>query len=150
MKKEKVKEEIEELKILLQRTQADFANYRRRNEEHKSSFVRLANEDLVSQLLPVLDNFSLAAQHIPAELEKNNWAIGMKQIEKQYEQILNLNGLEQIKTAGEDFDPVFHEAVGEEHDKKQRNGIIIQEELAGYTLNGKLIRPAKVIVNRSK
>ena len=150
MKKEKEKNEAVELKNLLQRTQADFANYRRRNEENKSDFIKRANEDLIDQLLPVLDNFSLAARHIPDELTDNSWAVGMKAIEKQFEQILINNGLEMIKTVGESFNPDFHEAIKEDRNKKFPNNVITREELAGYTLNGKLIRPAKVIVNKIK
>src|SRR5476649_940639 len=106
MKKEKktteedLQNEFDELKSLLQRTQADFVNYRRRNEEDKSTFVRLATSDLVEQLLPVMDNFALAAKHIPAELAENSWAQGIQAIEKQFEQILLTNGLERVETEG--------------------------------------------------
>ena len=154
MKKEKktteedLQKEFDELKSLLQRTQADFVNYRRRNEEDKSTFVRLATSDLVEQLLPVMDNFALAAKHVPAELESNSWAQGVKVIEKQLEQILLTNGLEKVEVEGQPFDPTLHEAVGEVHDKKKVDEVIVSEETPGYMLGGKLIRPAKVIVNK--
>lgn len=140
--------ELEEMKQLVQRTQADFVNYRRRNEEDKMAFVRFATSNLVEQLLPVMDNFALAAKHIPAELTTNSWAQGMQAIEKQFEQILLINGLERVETEGKIFDPHLHEAVGELHKKGAKPGTVISEEMPGYKLGGKLIRPAKVIVNK--
>lgn len=145
---DKLQTEFDELKSLLQRTQADFVNYRRRNEEDKSTFVRFATSDLIEQILPVMDNFALAAKHVPEELESNSWAQGVKVIEKQLEQILLTNGLEKVEVEGQPFDPTLHEAVGEVHDKKKADEVIVNEETPGYMLGGKLIRPAKVIVNK--
>jgi len=142
--------EFDELKSLLLRTQADFVNYRRRNEEDKSKFVRYATSDIIEQLLPVMDNFALAAKHVPVELEGNGWVQGIQAVEKQFEQILLTNGLERVETEGQPFDPNLHEAVGELHDKSVKPGGIVSEEAPGYTLGGKLIRPAKVLVNKVK
>ena len=148
--KKKTQEEFDGLKSLLQRTQADFMNYRRRNEEDKATFVQFATSDLIQQLLPVMDNFALAAKHVPAELESNAWAQGIQAVEKQLEQILLANGLGKVDAEGQAFDPNLHEAVGEVSEEKQADGIIISEQAPGYTLGGKLIRPAKVIVNKLK
>jgi len=141
--------EFDELKSLLQRTQADFVNYRRRNDEDKAKFVRLATSDFIEQLLPVMDNFALAAKHVPAELATNNWVVGVQAVEQQLEQILLTNGLERVETEGKTFDPNFQEAVGEVHQKGLGPGIIVSEEAPGYILGGKLIRPARVIVNKT-
>ena len=155
-KKEKVikvgelQTEFAELKDLLQRTQADFVNYRRRNEEDKSNFVRYATSDIIEQVLPVMDNFALAARHVPAEIESNSWVIGVKAIEKQLEQILLANGLTKIETVGLQFYPNQHEAIDEVNDATKADHAITSEEAPGYLLNGKLIRPAKVIVNKLK
>ena len=105
------KEAIDEMKNLLQRTQADFINYKRRTEEERFHFLKTAHSDILAQTLPVLDNFSRAAQHTPVEIAENNWVIGIQAIEKQLEQILEANGLTKIKTVGEDFNPNFHEAI---------------------------------------
>jgi molecular chaperone GrpE len=145
---EKLQVEFDELKSLLQRTQADFVNYRRRNEEDKATFVRFATSDLIEQILPVMDNFALAAKHVPAEFTDNAWAQGVQAIEKQLEQILLANGLEKEEVEGQPFDPTLHEAVGEVTDKSKKDSIIVSEETPGYMLGGKLIRPAKVIVNK--
>lgn len=148
VKEDKLQTEFDELKSLLQRTQADFVNYRRRNEEDKADFVKYASSDIIEQILPVMDNFALAARHVPAEIESNSWAIGVKAIEKQLEQVLLTNGLTKIDTVGLAFDPKMHEALGEVCDESQPDQIITSEEAPGYLLNGKLIRPAKVIVNK--
>jgi len=156
MKKEKktavedLQAEFDELKSLLIRTQADFVNYRRRNEEDKASFVKLATSDLVEQLLPVMDNFALAAKHVPKELEGNSWVQGIQAVEKQFEQILLTNGLERVETEGKPFDPNLHEAVGEVTEEGVEPGAIVSEEAPGYMLGGKLVRPAKVLVNKLK
>ncbi len=147
---DKLQTEYAELRDLLQRTQADFVNYRRRNEEDRSNFVKYATSDIVEQVLPVMDNFALAAKHVPAEIESNSWVIGVKAIEKQLEQVLLANGLSRIETVGSQFDPNQHEALGEAADKTLSDGTITSEEAPGYLLNGKLIRPAKVIVNKLK
>ena len=143
----KLKAEVIELRDSLQRTQADFVNYRRRNEEEKASFVKFAQSRIIEEILPVMDNFALAARHVPVELETNNWTIGIQAIEKQLEQIMSANGVEKVETEGKIFDPNIHEAISKITDKKRKNHEIIREEAAGYMLNGKLLRPAKVIVN---
>ena len=150
VKEDQLQKEFDELKDLLQRTQADFVNYRRRNEEDKSSFMKYASADVIEQILPVMDNFALAARHVPEEIENNSWVTGIEAIEKQLEQVLMSNGLEKTETVGQKFDPNLHEAVGEENDASQVDGIVTSEEAPGYMLNGKLIRPAKVIVNKVK
>ena len=147
---EDLQTEFDELKSLLIRTQADFVNYRRRNEEERAHFVRFATSDLIEQLLPVMDNFALAAKHVPADLANNPWAQGIQAVEKQLEQILLTNGLVRVETEGQPFDPNLHEAVGELHRKGAKPGEIVSEEAPGYTLSGKLVRPAKVIVNKIK
>jgi len=149
-KEVKLQAEFDELKDLLQRTQADFVNYRRRNEEDKSNFVKYATSDIIEQVLPVMDNFALAAKHVPAEIESNSWVIGVKAIEKQLEQVLLANGLTRVESEGQMFDPNKHEAIAEVADKSQADGSVTSEEASGYLLNGKLIRPAKVIVNKLK
>lgn len=148
VKEDKLQTEFAELKDLLQRTQADFVNYRRRNEEDKANFVKYATSDIIEQVLPVMDNFALAAKHVPAEIESSSWVIGVKAIEKQLEQVLLANGLTKVETTGQTFDPNQHEALAEVTDETQADGVITSEEAPGYLLNGKLIRPAKVIVNK--
>jgi len=138
-----LEQKIGELTAGWQRTQADFVNYKKQAVEDKVKYCRSANGNLVYDLLPVLDNFQLAAKHTPANLESDNWAQGIKQIEKQFEDILREEGLERIETIGQTFNPEFHEAVEHlESDKPEDE--IVEEVLSGYKFDGEVIRPAKV------
>lgn len=142
-------QKILELTTGWQRTQADFVNYKKQVAEEKIKLIKTANIDLISELLPVLDNFQLAAHHLPNELKNNNWAKGIEQIEKQFETILAEKGLEKIVSLGRTFDPNIHEAVAEQASDDE-DGIIIEEILSGYRCEGLLIRPAKVVVSKSE
>jgi molecular chaperone GrpE len=148
-KKQEVSEleqKIAELTVGWQRCQADFTNFRRQVEEDRKNIVRLANADMMLDILPVLDNFQLAAKHVPSELENNNWTIGIKQIEKQLESLFGSKGLERIETVGNKFDHNFHEAI--EYIKSDKpEGEIIEEISAGYKFDDTILRPAKVKVS---
>lgn len=146
-KSEELEGQIAELTAGWQRAQADLANYRRQVEEDKKRLIKYANSDLVMEILPVLDNFQLAAKHIPAELENNNWAEGIKQIEKQLENILANEGLQKIETIGAQFNPQFHEAL-DHIESDQPEDEIVEEIASGYTFNGDILRPAKVKVSK--
>ena len=130
----------------LQRIQAEFVNYKKRIEEEKRNYLKMGSEIFVLKILPILDNFRRAAIHVPEDLENSPWVLGIKQIEKHFEDILASEGLERIKTKGEHFDPQFHEAVFQEESKKYKEGEIIEEIDVGYKLKDKVIRPAKVKV----
>lgn len=144
-----LEEKIAELTTGWQRTQADFLNYKKQAEEEKNRYLKRANADLIYELLPVLDNFQLAAKHIPEDLANNNWAQGVKQIEKQFEDILSGEGLERIATVGEEFDPSLHEAIDHEASDKPENEIL-EEVLSGYKFDGEVIRPARVKVSKGE
>ena len=144
---EELKNKVQELTQGWQRTQADFLNYKKQAAEDRNTLVNSANADLIYQILPVLDNFKLAADHMPKELEENNWAQGIKQVERQLESILQNEGLERIKTLGEQFDPNLHEAIEHIESDKPANEIVI-EILPGYIFNDKVLRPAKVKVSK--
>jgi len=144
-KNKELEEKISELTAGWQRTQADFVNFKKRISDERIQLIKTAGADIVGQLLPVLDHFQLAAKHLPKDLEKNNWARGIKQIERQFENILIENGLERIKSVGQEFNPELHEAV-EEVKSKEKSGIVVEEILAGYKFAEEVIRPAKVKV----
>ena len=144
-----LEQKIGELTAGWQRTQADFVNYKAKASEDKVRYCRAANGNLVYDLLPVLDNFQLAAKHVPENLANDNWAQGIKQIEKQFEDILSQEGLERIETVGIMFDPAFHEAV-EHIDSEKPEDEIVEEVLSGYKFDGEVIRPGKVRVSNGK
>jgi len=146
-----------------QRAQADYHNLQKEYEKKRVDLVKLANADLLLDILPIYDNFKLAFNHIPAEAKQQDWVVGIKHIKNQFKQILEQAGIEEIKAVGEEFDPEIHEAVGSHESTKVskhatkdngpakdgkigERGIIKREIKSGYKLNGKLLYPAKVIV----
>lgn len=128
------------------RAKADLINYKKRQEEIAGEFIKFANEDLIFEFLPILDNFTLAAQHLPKELKNSEWVKGIFQIKNQLENLLTARGVEEIKSAGEKFNPEFHEAIEEIKSSDKKTGMIVEEIQKGYKLNGKVIRAAKVKV----
>lgn len=139
------------------RAKADYLNLKKETEQRYQDLIKFANASLILEFLPVLDNFKLAVCHIPAEEKNADWVIGIMHIKKQMEDIFKNLGIEEIKTVGEKFNPVLHEAVGkEEKDEEGKEGkeeedkkgdVIVKEVRAGYTSHGKVIQAAKVIVN---
>lgn len=147
MKKDKRIIEVQELKNTLQRVQADFDNYRKRADEQKINLLKYANENLILEILPVLDNFRRSTDHIPVDIENNNWVQGMKLVEKQLEDILSQSGLKKIEAnVGDQFNPKLHEAVTCEKSDKLAEDRILQIIEDGFTLNDKVIRHTKVKV----
>ncbi len=128
------------------RAQADYVNLKRRVENDITDLAAFANADLISKLLPVLDNFRRAFIHIPKEKEEDDWVKGIKQVEKQLEDILKSEGLEKIDILGKEADPNVCEVVCFEESRKHKDGEVIEEIEAGYKLKGKVIKPAKVKV----
>jgi molecular chaperone GrpE len=130
------------------RCQADFENYKKRQAGSTMEMLKYANESLLLEIMPVLDNFHASTDHIPEDQKGNAWVIGIMHIQKQLEQILKDNGVTEIETkVGDNFDPVKHEAVADEKENKEeiKNKIakVIQR---GYMMNDKVIRPARVVV----
>lgn len=121
-----------------QRAKADLINYKKEQEQKNSDIFKFANEAIISEILLVLDSFEEAIKH-----DKNE---GIKQLYNQLLQILKSNGLEEIKSIGEKFNPEFHEAVGET--KRKKPGFIIEEIQKGYKLNNKVIRPSRVKISK--
>ncbi len=123
----------------LQRSQAEFENFRRRTDIEKRESKNNSNFQLISQLLEVLDNFELAIKH---KVDP-----GIKLVYVQFYKILEKQGLRVIKSEGK-FDPKIHEALIKEEGKEY--GLILEEIKKGYMLNDKLIRASKVKISTTK
>lgn len=137
---------IREIEEGWRRTQADFENYRKRTESQKFEMVEMAKADFVARLTPVLDNFRRAFEHLDINDPK---IAGIKQIEKQLEDILAAEGLTKIDTSGK-FDPALHEAISYEHNPKIPVDTIIAELESGWQFGTRVIKPAKVRVSKGK
>jgi molecular chaperone GrpE len=144
-----LEQKIAELTEALQRERADSDNIRRRHEEQIGGLKNLVKANVVRELLPIIDNFERALKHVPKELEKNDYVKGVNAIVRQFEKTLEQMGVERIKTTGQIFDPVLHEAVAmEESDGTVE---VVSEELQpGYKLKDEIIRHAMVKVRMEK
>lgn len=121
-----------------QRAQADFANLRKKDEEAKTEFMKFANVGLVKDLIPVLDSFNIAVSQGHKDLEP---------LLSQLMGILKSNGLEELNPEGKDFDPREHEAMGTiKTEKEEDDDKVLQVAQKGYSVAGKVIRPAKVLI----
>lgn len=129
----------------LQRLQAEFNNYRRRMAQEKLQAAGRGKEELLSSLLPVLNNLRLALQH--AEQDPESVRQGVQMIWQQCEEFLRSQGVETIATVGHPFDPMKHEAlsIAPATDETPAN-TVVAEINAGYMLNGQLLRAAQVVV----
>ncbi|MCD4705496.1 nucleotide exchange factor GrpE [bacterium] len=130
------------------RALADYQNLLKQTAKEKQEFAKYANANLIVEILPVLNNFKMAVKHIPEDQKDSQWIQGITHIQNQLLSVLSANGIEEIKTVGEKFNPELHEAVeSDNHKNSDKKGIIIKEVIPGYKMNGKVIIPAKVIVN---
>ena len=129
----------------LLRERADATNVRRRADEERSKLGTFYKSLVVRELLPVIDNFERALKNMPKELADNDYMKGVQGIVKQFETTLNKLGVKRIKTIGEIFDPVFHEAISME-EGSGLSEVITEELQAGYILQDEIIRHAMVRV----
>lgn len=146
------KQEENELLEQLQRIQAEFENYKKRVERETQSIRKRACEQLLRDLLPILDNLSLALTHAKdksGKVDPKELMQGLLMVEDQFASLLQEQGLEKIQTDGP-FDPKMHEAVQTVQDTKKKQNSIVDTIQKGYTLAGKVLRPAKVTIVKNK
>lgn len=150
---EEEKKKSEEYSNNWKRAMADFANYKKRQSELFAELVNSAGQEIIMEILPIYDTFSLAIKHIPDDLKDKEWTKGVVQLKSQLEDLLKSKGLEEIKSVGEKFNPEFHEAVemvSSPASGEKPEGEILEEVQKGYKLNGIVIRTAKVKVAKQK
>ncbi len=141
------KEKAEEYLANWQRAQADFVNYKRRTEQERQEFNSFANANLLMGLLPVLDDLERAIEAVPAKYKKSDWVEGVRLVQRKFKTSLEGQGVKQIQSLGEHFDPNFHEALRQDNGEE---GIIIEEFQKGYMFNDRLLRPARVVVGNGE
>jgi molecular chaperone GrpE len=131
-----------------QRVSADYANYQKRVPKQISDSISYEKERIIKSLLPALDNFEHTLQNAHSAEDRNILVKGIQIIYDQFVEILKSNNVEQIKALGETFDPAVHEAMTQRTDPEKEGNVVLEEFQKGYTLNGRVIRPSKVIVNK--
>jgi molecular chaperone GrpE len=139
------KEKAERYLDSWQRTEADFRNYKAREEKEKKELIDWANSTLVCDILPVLDAFDRAFEGVTPTDEGLSWITGFRQIQKMLLDVLGKHGLDEMKCVGETFDPNFHEAIVQQEGAED---VILDEVRKGYKLKDKLLRAPQVVVGK--
>ena len=148
-KVEELEQQIADLTNDLQRTRADFENYRKRSEGDKAATYQHGQSAAIMKLLPVIDNIERAVAYTPEELKENKWAQGIAGLVKNLEKSLEGLNLKRIEAGpGSEFNPDLHEAIQFDEDAEGDKEVIAEELQAGYILNGQPIRHAMVKVTR--
>ncbi len=148
-KTEDLEQQLGELTLDLQRTRADFENYRKRVESEKQSAQKIGEEKTVTKLLPVIDTIERAVANVPEEIADNAWVKGVTSLTKQLDKQLKDMGLEKINSQpGVIFNPELHQAIQCDDEAEGETEVVAEELRAGYTLNGDVIRDAMVKVTR--
>lgn len=130
-----------------QRSQAEFDNYKKWVIEDKKDTIQFANNALIKELLPVLDDMIMALKTTPQKNSYADWIKGVKLIYHKFIALLEAQELKEIDTKGQEFDPKRHEAV---MCKEGLEGIVIEVIRKGYILKNTVLRPSLVIVGRGK
>ena len=139
---------IDELEERLQKLYADYDNFRKRKEAEAESAKKYAAEKIVSELLPIVDNFERAVDASAKTKNYDSLKEGVVMIHRQIWEILGKVGLSAIDSIGNIFDPALHQAVFCEKKDDLDEDVVIAELLKGYKLHDKVIRPSMVIVNK--
>lgn len=139
----KLNKELEELNDRYKRLFAEFENYKKRTQKESVNKYAEITGDVVSKVLPVMDNLEKAAA---AKTEDTNYQEGIKLVVKQFSDVLSKLGMTEIEAIGQKFDPSFHEAVSHIDDPKKGEQEIVEEYRKGYKIGDKVIRHSMVIV----
>ncbi|MGI5949526.1 nucleotide exchange factor GrpE [Peptoniphilus sp.] len=137
--------EYDDLKDKFMRLQADFTNFKRRTEEEKKGYIELGVRKIANDLLPVIDNFDRAIDSIE---DKDSTYDGVKMIRDQLIDVLQKEGIVEMKALGEEFDPTYHHAVLTEDSDEYDSGVVIEVLQKGYLIDEKTLRPAMVKVSQ--
>ena len=135
--------ELEDITDRYKRILAEFENYKKRSQKERSMLYNSILSDIVSTLLPVMDNLENA---VKAETQDEEYKKGVELVLKQFKDVLTANGVEEIKTVGETFDPELHEAVSSIQDENLGEKEIATEYRKGYKIGTKVIRHSMVVV----
>ncbi len=141
---EQLESRVVDLENQLKRAVADYHNLEKRIAEGRSELTKWGTGELLAKMLPVLNHLEQALSGASESDKQSGWFKGVEMAVKELQSVLQSEGLEQIKTEGQ-FDPNLHEAVDTQPGD---DNIILKVVRKGYNLNGKVLRPAAVVVGR--
>lgn len=145
---ESLQKEKDELFAKLQRVSADYANFQKRVPKQITDSIGYEKERIIKTLLPALDNFEHTLQNAHSAEDIDVLVKGIRIIYDQLLDILKSHNVEQIEALGEKFDPAMHQAMTQQSNPDKEENTVLEEFQKGYSLNGRVIRPSKVIVNK--
>lgn len=151
-KVEKEKSEQEDFKKKFYYLAAEMDNMKKRFEREKQNLLKYGNEKLLNGLVEVVDNFERTLQALDKEEDKKilNIVEGINMVKNQMADVLKKNGLEEVEAEGKIFDPNYHEAMAQQPCKDKEDQEVVSVFQKGYVLNGRLLRPAKVVVAKNE
>jgi len=129
------------------RSAADFENFKKRSRQQQLDTIQHASADLISRLLPALDDLHKALDHKPAGVDES-WVKGLELSVRKLEEALGAHGLESIDAVGAPFDPKLHEAIGYEESTEHPEDTVISQLRRGYRIRDRVVRPALVKLAR--
>jgi molecular chaperone GrpE len=145
---EQLQKEKDELLGKLQRVSADYINFQKRVSKQTADTIAYEKEKIIKTLLPVLDNFEHTLQNAQSAESTDVLLKGVRIIYDQILDILKSHGVERIDALGAKFNPAVHEAVSHRTESEEQENIVLEEFQKGYKLNGRVLRPSRVIINK--
>ena len=143
---EELEADVSKWKEISLRTAAEMENLRKRTTREREDAIRYANQRLLEELIPVIDNFEMG-MHAASQDTQSMIYIGMDMVRRQLNDFLSSQGVEEIPTSGK-FDPNLHDAVAQEECAAGDEGRILKVTRRGYKLRDRLLRPASVVVSK--
>lgn len=140
--------ELVQLKDKYLRTLAEYENFRKRSEKEKAQMFELGAKSIIEQLLPVVDNFERALEHIPEEEKENSFVKGVEGIYKQIQKMFSDCDIQAIEAVGQKFDPALHNAVMTEEAGDAEEDTVTADLQKGYTYRGNVVRHSMVKVKK--
>lgn len=127
---------------------AEFDNYKKRMMKERADLLKFGWENAARELLEVVDNLERALNHMPKTGDQSHKTLeqGLHMVLNQFKAALEKQGVQSIEASTKDFDPNLHEAVGHV-ESEEPEGRVVREESRGYTLHGRLLRPARVVIS---
>jgi molecular chaperone GrpE len=139
--------ELEQARRQLQRNASDFENYKRRFRRESQETVRYANESILRDMLPVLDNLERAAGSANGNGDDHTIRDGLRMVVQQMHALLDKYGVRRVVAQGQTFNPAWHEAMRRVESTQRAPGMIVEVLQPGYTLEDRLLRPSRVVVS---
>lgn len=144
-----VLEESKGLQEQYLRTLADMENLRKRTQRDKEELAKFANENILRDILPVIDNLERAVEHAEQAESNDGLFEGVQMTLTQFGQLLDKFGVEPVDALGQPFDPAYHQAMGQLESEEHPVNTVVQQMQKGYQLNKRLLRPAFVMLAKA-